>query len=44
MKKSKFTEAQIAFALRQAEQGTRVEEVCRKLGISPATFYSWKKQ
>ena len=44
MKKSKFTEAQIAFALRQAEQGTRVEEVCRKLGISPATFYNWKKQ
>ena len=44
MKKSKLTEAQIAFALRQAEQGTRVEEVCRKLGISPATFYSWKKQ
>ena len=44
MKKSKFTEAQIAFALRQAEQGTRVEEVCRKLGISLATFYSWKKQ
>ena len=44
MEKSKFTEAQIAFALRQAEQGTRVEEVCRKLGISPATFYNWKKQ
>ncbi|MBS0494527.1 MAG: transposase [Proteobacteria bacterium] len=34
MKKSKFAEEQIAFALKQAEQGTRVEEVCRKLGIS----------
>ena len=44
MKKSKFTEEQIAFALRQAETGTRVGEVCRKLGISEATFYNWKKK
>jgi putative transposase len=44
MKKSKFTEAQIVFALRQAETGTTVEEVCRKLGISGATFYNWKKK
>ena len=44
MKKSKFTEAQIVFALRQAEQGTRVDEVCRKMGISQATFYNWKKK
>ena len=44
MKKSKFTEAQIAFALKQAEQGTKVEEVCRKLGISEATFFNWKKK
>jgi putative transposase len=44
MKRSKFTEAQIAFILRQAEEGTRVEEVCRKAGISPATFYNWKKK
>lgn len=44
MKKSKFTEAQIAFALRQAETGTRVAEVCRKMGISEATFYNWKKK
>ncbi len=43
MKTSKFTEAQIAFALKQAELGTKVEEVCRKLGISEATFYNWKK-
>ena len=44
MKKSKFTEEQIAFALRQAETGTRVSEVCRKMGISDATFYNWKKK
>lgn len=44
MKKSKFTETQIAFALRQAEQGTRIAEVCRKMGISEATFYNWKKK
>ncbi|VXD01997.1 Low calcium response locus protein S [Oceanicaulis sp. 350] len=44
MKRSKFTEAQIAFILRQAEEGTRVEEVCRKAGISQATFYNWKKK
>jgi putative transposase len=44
VKKSKFTEDQIAFALKQAELGIRVEEVCRKLGISEATFYLWKKR
>ena len=44
MKKTKFTEQQIAFALRQAESGTRVSEVCRKMGISEATFYNWKKK
>lgn len=44
MKTSKFTEAQIAFALRQAEQGTRVVEICRKMGISQATFYKWRKK
>ncbi len=44
MKTSKFTEAQIAFALKQAELGTKVDEVCRKLGISEATFYNWKKK
>ena len=44
MKRSKFTEAQIAFILRQGEEGTRVEEVCRKAGISQATFYNWKKK
>ena len=44
MRKSKFTEEQIAFALRQAQAGTRVEEVCRKFGISQATFYNWKRK
>ncbi len=39
MKKSRFTEEQIVFALKQAELGTSVPEVCRKLGISDATFY-----
>jgi putative transposase len=44
MKKSKFTEAQIAFAIKQSETGTKVEEVCRKMGVSEATFYNWKKK
>lgn len=43
MKKSKFTDQQVAFALQQAETGTPVEEVCRKMGVSQATFYRWKK-
>ena len=44
MKKSKFTEEQIAFALKQSESGTSVEEVCRKMGISQATLYNWRKK
>jgi len=44
MKKSKFTEEQIAFALKQVESGTRVDEICRKMGISQATFYAWRKK
>ena len=43
MKKSKFTEAQIAFVLKQADE-TAVAEVCRKAGISDATFYNWRKR
>ena len=43
MKKSKFTDQQVAFALQQAETRTPVEEVCRKMGVSQATFYRWKK-
>jgi len=44
MKKKRFTEAQIAFALRQAESGTPVAEITRKMGISEVTFYRWKKK
>ena len=44
MKKTRYTEEQIAFALKQAETGTRGEELCRKMGISEATFYNWKKK
>lgn len=44
MKASKFTESQIAFVLRQGEEGTSVEEICRKAGISQATYYNWKKK
>ena len=44
MKRSKFTESQIVFALKQAETGVAVAEVCRKMGISEATFYNWKKK
>ena len=43
MRKTKFTEEQIAMALRQAEAGTPVEEICRKLGVSAATFFRWKR-
>ena len=44
MKKSRFTDQQITFALKQADSGLPVEEVCRKLGISQQTFYRWKKK
>ena len=44
MKRSRFTEEQIAYALRQAEAGTPVADVCRQLGVSEATFYVWKKK
>src|SRR6202012_6163273 len=44
MKKSKFTEAQIVFAIQQSETGVSISEICRKMGISEATFYNWKKK
>lgn len=43
MKKSRYTEEQIAYALKQAETGTPVAEVLRRMGISEQTFYRWKK-
>ncbi len=44
MKKSRFSEEQVAYVLRQADSGTPVEDVCRSMGISQATFYIWKKK
>jgi putative transposase len=44
MGRKSFTEEQIGFALRQADSGTSVPEICRKLGISEATFYRWKQR
>ena len=44
MKKSKFTEEQSLFALKQADAGQPVGDVCRQMGISEATFYVWKKR
>ena len=44
MKKSKFSNEQIAWALKQVELGTPVEDACRKLGISRATFYNWQRK
>jgi putative transposase len=44
MKSSRYSPEQVAFAMRQAESGTPVPEVCRKLGIAEQTFYHWKKK
>ena len=44
MKASKFTDAQKAFVIKQGEEGTPVAEVCRKTGISHATYFNWKKK
>lgn len=44
MKGKRYTEEQMAFALRQAESGVPAVEVCRKMGVSEKTFYAWKKK
>lgn len=44
MKKNRVTEEQIAYALRQSENGTSVEEITRGMGVAQATFYRWKKR
>ncbi|RYE48537.1 MAG: transposase [Hyphomicrobiales bacterium] len=44
MKRSRFSEEQIAYALRLAESGTAVVDVCRQIGVSEATYYTWKKK
>ncbi len=44
MKRSRCTEEQIIYALRQAESGIAVSDVCRQMGVSEATFYVWKKK
>ena len=44
MPRKRFMNEQIAFTLRQAENGATVDEVCRKMSVSEPTFYRWKKQ
>jgi putative transposase len=44
MKSSRYSAEQVAFAMRQAETGTPVPEICRKMGIAEQTFYRWKKK
>jgi putative transposase len=44
MKRSRYSEEKILYALKQAESGTPVGDVCRQMGISEATFYVWKKK
>lgn len=44
MKKTRFTEAQIIGILKEQEQGLKVPDICRKHGISDATFYNWKSK
>ena len=44
MKRSRFSEEQIVYAIRQVESGTPIGDLCRQVGVSEATFYTWKKQ
>ncbi len=43
MKRSEFSEEQIIYAIRQAESGTTMGDLCRQLGVSEATFYTWER-
>ncbi len=42
--KKRYTEGQIVYALKQAELGEKVTEICRKMGVAEATFYTWRKK
>ena len=44
MKRSRYTPEQIIYALKQAEAGEKVTSICRKMGVSEATFYNWRKK
>ena len=44
MKRKRYTDEQIAYALRQAEAGTPVTEICRQMGVSQQTFYTWRRK
>ncbi len=44
MKRTRYTEEPIAYALRQAESGTKVVEICRRMGVSEQTFYTWRRR
>lgn len=44
MKRKRYSEEQIVYALRQAESGTKVVEICRKMGVTEQTFYTWRRK
>jgi putative transposase len=44
MKPKRYSEEQIVYALRQAESGEKVVDICRKLGVSEQTFYAWRRK
>lgn len=44
MKQKRYTNEQIVYALKQAEGGQKITDLCRQLGVSEATFYNWKKR